>query len=244
MFQNKKKLTRNQDGSILIMTIISLVSALSIALAVVAISVAEQKISIKSKKSVAAFQAANAGFEWVMKKINDVKPKQKINDVFNNFDNDGKISCPNDMFSSDISSDCLVYLLDKDGQVIKNGDEFVDNVIGVRVVGQYGQGEEKMRRSLVASAMPNCGEDYQRFGDFCVSENRNSEKTWTEANRDCVTQGRRLCTIAELISSEKSKESWAADVDDGKPIYLKDSSSWAAENDSGKKYQYYCCSNR
>ena len=65
------KKNKKQEGSILILTLLALVGALSIAVAMVSISVIERKMTTKSRKSVTAFQSANSGIEWALKKIND-----------------------------------------------------------------------------------------------------------------------------------------------------------------------------
>ena len=258
------KKQKKQEGSILILTLLALVGALSISVAMVSISVVERKMTTKSKKSVTAFQSANSGIEWALKKINDATidsgKVQKISDVFT-MGGDGKISCPSGFFDTDSGASCEVYLLGGTNQnrtIIKDNTITMDKVIAVRATGIYGQSaEEKVGRSLEAYAMPNCPENYQRVADFCIQNALQSQDdTWQNAINFCTEGGKRLCTTAELLAADHqgdftdansdniggSSGEWTADVVDTSNNFYIDSNG-DIQSDSGS-YEFRCCVNR
>ena len=254
-----------QDGSILILTLLALVGALSISVAMVSISVVERSMTAKSKKSVTAFQSANSGIEWALKKINDAqfnsgnKKVQTIADVFG-VDalnpQTGKISCPSNFFNN--KSNCEVYLLtgpNDNRTVIVNGNTTMDKIVAVRATGVYGEAEEKVGRALEAYAMPNCGSDYERVADFCVGKELNGSEAWTSAIGFCAGAGKRLCTAAELLAVSSvapsgltddvgSDDEWTADVvDSSSSIYIDNSGAIQSDSSSDSK-KFRCCMNR
>ncbi len=257
------KKQKKQEGSILILTLLALVGALSISVAMVSISVVERKMTTKSKKSVTAFQSANSGIEWALKKINDATidggKVQKIEDVFT-MGGDGKISCPSDFFDSLNNTDCEIYLLGGTNQnrtVITDPTVTLDKVIAVRSTGMYGEAEEKVGRSLEAYAMPNCPADSQRVADFCIQNALQSQDdTWQNAINFCAEGGKRLCTTAELLAADHqgdftdansdniggSSGEWTADVADSDNRFYIDSSG-DIQSGSGL-YKFRCCVNR
>ncbi len=260
------KKQKKQEGSILILTLLALVGAMSIAVAMVSISVVERKMTTKSKKSVTAFQSANSGIEWALKKINDTTVSsgnvQTIAQAFgaNALDtNTGKISCPSGFFG-DGKSGCEVYLLEGTNQnrtIITNPDTTLDKIIAVRATGIYGQSaEEKVGRSLEAYAMPNCPENYQRVADFCVEDDLHDEDDWQNAINFCASAGKRLCTTAELLAANYqgdftdansndiggSSGEWTADVaSTSDNFYINSSGNIASDSE---RHQFRCCMNR
>ena len=240
-----------QEGSILILTLLALVGALSIAVAMSSISIVERKMTTKSRKSVTAFQAANSGIEWAMKKLNDAEVNsgkvQTIEDAFGigSMQSDGKISCPsgaNDLFASGDNTGCEIYLLGGSNQnrtVITADNTSLDKVVAIRSTGKYGKNEEQVGRALEAYAMPNCAGGEERVGDFCVESRLSSGPyLWGEASVYCIEQGKRLCTAGELLSIWKmnsmhpgtislndpigSKGEWtAAAIDKDQAIFLR-----------------------
>ncbi len=261
------KKQKKQEGSILILTLLALVGALSISVAMVSISVVERKMTTKSKKSVTAFQSANSGIEWALKKINDATVSggniQTIEQAFapQTMDDDGKISCPDNgpnKFFDDNKSGCEIYLLGGTNQVrtvITDPTVTLDKVIAVRATGMYGEAEEKVGRSLEAYAMPNCPENYQRVADFCIQNALQSQDdTWQNAINFCAGGGKRLCTTAELLAVDGisglsltddiggSSGEWTADVADSDNRFYIDSSG-DVQSGSGQ-YRFRCCMNR
>ncbi len=258
------KKQKKQEGSILILTLLALVGALSISVAMVSISVVERKMTTKSKKSVTAFQSANSGIEWALKKINDATidggKVQKIEDVFT-MGGDGKISCPSSFFD-DGKSDCEIYLLSGTNQnrtVITDPTVTLDKVIAVRATGMYGEAEEKVGRFLEAYAMPNCPENYQRVADFCIQNALQSQDdTWQNAINFCAGGGQRLCTTAELLAAKhqgnftdansddigNGNDEWTADVVDTNNNFYIDSSGDIRSEPSDNDKKFRCCMNR
>ncbi len=259
------KKQKKQEGSILILTLLALVGALSISVAMVSISVVERKMTTKSKKSVTAFQSANSGIEWALKKINDATVSggkvQKISDVFT-MGSDGKISCPSGFFDSSSNTNCEIYLLrgtNQNRQIIKNPNITLDKVIAVRATGIYGQSaEQKVGRFLEAYAMPNCPTNYERVADFCIATEVVSGQSWNSAINFCADGGKRLCTTAELLAAKRidssslilsdsigNSDEWTADVADsfGNRFYIDSSGDVQTDSASSNK-EYRCCVNR
>ncbi len=261
------KKQKKQEGSILILTLLALVGALSISVAMVSISVVERKMTTKSKKSVTAFQSANSGIEWALKKINDADFKdddsgnmQTIADVFGSGTlnhSTGKISCPVDFFS-DSKSGCEIYLLEGTNQVrsvIKDDSIAMDKIIAVRATGIYGQSaEEKVGRFLEAYAMPNCPGEYQRVADFCVKNELYDAMSWKEAVNFCALAGKRLCTASELLAADSisglsltddigsGNDEWTADVANSSDrVYIDNTGNIKIDSTS---HQFRCCMNR
>ncbi len=259
------KKQKKQEGSILILTLLALVGALSISVAMVSISVVERKMTTKSKKSVTAFQGANSGIEWALKKINDATVSsgnvQTIAQAFapQTMDGDGKISCPSGFFD-DGKSGCEIYLLgntNQDRKIIINPDTTLDKIIAVRATGIYGQlAEEKVGRSLEAYAMPNCPTDYRRVADFCVEGNLHSDSNWNNAINLCADAGKRLCTTAELLAAKgvngltltddigNGENEWTADVVDTSNNFYIDNNGDIGSELSSSDNKFRCCMNR
>ena len=250
-----------QEGSILILTLLTLVGALSIAMAMASISIVERKMNTKSRKSTVAFQAAGSGIEWALKKINDAEPGKSIKEVFGDgaMDGDGKIDCSGLFSGEDIN--CGVYFLSGSNEnrgIITDENEIVDNVIAVRAAGIFGK-EEKVSRHLEAYAFPNCRIGEIRVGDFCIEEKLNStDEKWDNAAKYCADTGKRLCSAAELVAASDDINSatdadeigasgspeWAADVTTAGGITVEgNSGSWNFGGGSGD-FEFRCCRNR
>ncbi|GEM_PF-2452911 len=249
-----------EKGSILILTLLILVGALSIGVAISAVSVLERKMTTKSRRSVSAFQAANAGVEWAMKQIDDAEPDKKVTDVFGFNADSGEVVCPDDLFSDSSDSSCKVILLQRSSgggqdewQKI-NSDIPVKDLVAVRVKGFYKQGSEEVSRALEAYAMPNCDSNEERVADFCVDKSYvGSQQDWGDAVEACADLGKRLCSAAELKAVEGSsltlgndigsRDEWAADASSGgQRIYF--GHSGLGESPSGTDHDFRCCRNR
>ena len=222
-----KKIKNNQKGSILVLTLLALVSALSIAVALSTVSIIERKMTTKSRKSVTAFQVANSGVEWAMQKINNAGVNDTVETIFGDTASSGEVSCPTELFPDKSSSSCKIVLLQRNtspgaepGSRVKiNSNIKVGDIVAIRSRGYLGSGSEEVGRALEAYAMPNCGASKTRVGDFCVDKSINSGP-WTAAAKTCVSGGGRLCTAAELYGAgEKdsslgigNSEEWTGDL--------------------------------
>ncbi len=254
-----KKIKKEKEGSILILTMLALVGAISIAVAMSSISIVERKMTTKSRKSTTAFQSANSGIEWAMKRINDVNgiagTDKTIQEVFGvNPDSKGQINCPNDLFSDGSGLDCKITFLKKDsvtgGRSIITGSANMEDIVAIRSAGTFGTNIEKVGRALEAYAMPNCGSD-ERVADFCIDRaDRSSDGSWGGAVASCASAGKRICTVAELVAANEegvsiSNKIMTADVAGtaGNVLYVlvKDSS---VEITSDDDQDFRCCRNR
>jgi len=255
-----KKIKNNQKGSILVLTLLALVSALSIAVALSTVSIIERKMTTKSRKSVTAFQVANAGMEWAMQKINNAGVNDTVQDVFGTI-TDGEVDCPSGTESlfSDPASSCKIILLQADTRPgaesgdrakITNGNIPVEDIVAIRSRGYLGSGSEEVGRALEAYAMPNCGGGKTRVGDFCIDNDVSPDNSWTAAAESCVAGGGRLCTAAELYGAgEKDSslgignpEEWTGDLTSGtQAVTISDSFN---EVGITNNKAYRCCRNR
>ncbi len=254
-----KKIKNNQKGSILVLTLLALVSALSIAVALSTVSIIERKMTTKSRKSVTAFQVANAGMEWAMQKINNAGVNDTVETIFGDTASSGEVSCPTELFPDKSSSSCKIVLLQRNtspgaepGSRVKiNSNIKVGDIVAIRSRGYLGSGSEEVGRALEAYAMPNCGTDKTRVGDFCIDNNVSSNNTWTAAAKSCVAGGDRLCTAAELYGAgEKdsslgigNSEEWTGDLTSGTQAVTISSGSFNDVDITNNK-AYRCCRNR
>jgi Tfp pilus assembly protein PilX len=209
-----KKIKNNEQGSILILTMLALVGAISIAVAMSSISIVERKMTTKTRKSTTAFQSANSGIEWAMKKINDANgiagTDKTIQEVFGGDpDINGQMNCPVNLFSVGSGLNCKVTFLKKDTtsgeRVIITGGSDIEDIVAIRSAGTFGTSTEKVGRALEAYAMPNCGAD-ERVADFCIdnADSSPSANDWGAAVADCESAGKRLCTAAELVAANEA----------------------------------------
>lgn len=254
------KIKEENKGSILILTMLALVGAISIAVAMSSISIVERKMTTKSRKSTTAFQSANSGIEWAMKMINDTEgitgTDKTIKEVFGvDPDSNGQITCPNgDLFSANSGLECKITFLKRDsatgGRVIIDGPANMEDIVAIRSAGTFGSDVEKVGRALEAYAMPNCGTD-ERVADFCIdTDDKGSVDEWGEAVTVCEGAGKRLCTAAELVAASSAvtiSDLFSADVtgDDEYAVVdggsIKDVIKNAGIKTGGN---YRCCRNR
>jgi len=261
MKNNREYKKNSNEGSILILTMLALAGAVSIAVAMSSISIVERKMTTKSRKSTIAFQSASSGLEWAMKKINDAEgipgSSKTIQEVFGvNPDNKGQIICPSNLFSNNSRLSCKITFLKRDPatgkRVLITGSANMEDIIAVRSTGIFGLNTEKVGRALEAYAMPNCGTD-ERVADFCIDSSDSSGVTsWGEAVANCEGAGKRLCTAAELVAANQLSSViishlFSADVTgNGEYAVVDDGSIDNLITDSGitATSNYRCCRNR
>lgn len=130
-----------QKGSAMVMAMIVLVNALVIVASISMISVAERKMSGKFKSSTPAFQAADSGVEWAMKKIQDNPGSKKISDIFGTPGADGAFSC------GAIGVECKVVLLDAEGNPVGSADS-LSEIATIRSIGSAGTGDNVTNRAV------------------------------------------------------------------------------------------------
>jgi len=263
-----KRLKEENKGSILILTMLALVGAISIAVAMSSVSIVERKMTTKTRKSTTAFQSANSGVEWAMKMINDsegistgVDKDITIKDVFGASKLDssnGKISCPAVLFSNNSGLDCTITLLKRaaDGTrvFIDDEDAGMESIVAIRSAGTFGKDMEKVGRALEAYAMPNCGADSERVADFCIDKtDSNGVEKWGEAVTTCEGGGKRLCTAAELVAANADfgplpAELFSADVVSATEYAVVDGSNISSVIDDANiksdNKNFRCCRNR
>ncbi len=256
---------REESGSILILTLLVLVGALTIAMATSSVAVLERKLTDKSQKSVSAFQAASSGVEWAMKKINDAGKDDRIRDVFGEFSAEGgKIDCPSDIFGGDTKSSCYIYLLElgeesNRREVITDSNLLSEDIIAIRSVGLYGFEGKRVNRAVEAYAFPNCGAGEERVdyedndGEdkaICTQDFEREEyigqNSWDDADEQCEKVNHRLCTRDEFEAMADanllihSSGEWTADEAGSGQHYL---SNGSAVNDD-EVMHFRCCRDR
>ena len=259
-----KKLREDKSGSILILTMLALVGAISIAVAMSSISIVERKMTTKSRKSTTAFQSANSGIEWAMKKINDADSFDTGNNtvikVFPSFNEiTGRVACPDglggsiSLFADSSKSSCEITLLKRvggDRVLIDSGSTPMEDIVAIRSSGTFGSDSEQVGRSLEAYAMPNCGTD-KRVADFCIEDTDRPStggETWSEAIASCESAGKRLCSAAELVAAQQAGVSGglndliAADVTTSNTVRIDEMDIHMEP--AAYSGQYRCCRNR
>jgi MFS superfamily sulfate permease-like transporter len=254
-----KKIKEENRGSILILTMLALVGAISIAVAMASVSIVERKMTTKSRKSTTAFQSANSGIEWAMKKINDADgtdAQENISDLFNRAvpDDNGQIDCDNDiMFSNNSGLKCKITFLQRNATGTRDiiiGDAPMEDVVAIRSSGTFGTDTEQVGRALEAYAMPNCGSSAERVADFCIDDadkpGSPDSHSWGEAIATCESAGKRLCTAAELVAANEVisglSDLIAADVVTSNTVLIDGSDIGMEAKDYTGNYR--CCRNR
>ena len=250
-----KKLREDKSGSILILTMLALVGAISIAVAMSSVSIVERKMTTKSRKSTTAFQSANSGIEWAMKKINDASPSDTIYNVFlKTPDGNGQITCPPGLFTVGSGLECKITFLERNSGTgerdLITSDASMEDVVAIRSSGTFGSDSEQVGRALEAYAMPNCGSD-KRVADFCIEDtDRSSKDDWGGAVGTCASAGKRLCTAAELVAANEEdvyieNKIMAADIagsgGDSSFVLVKNSTLETTIDDD---QNFRCCRNR
>lgn len=265
--QNKNILKDNR-GSALIMTVIVLVSAVMISMAITAISVMESKLGGKVKSSTPALQVADSGLEWAIKKIGEASPEATIEEVFESFEGEtGTVDCGEGIgLESSDKKGCELFFLSGaesapgSGQiayrVITEGNLPIGQIFSVRAVGKVGDAEKKeeVTRALEAMAAPNCPSGSAIVGDFCIErETGGSGGDWKDAAESCSSSGGRLCSAAELWAASQLAGSGVSISDDGEwTDSIADGSSAITIDDGGTtalvsmddSVEYHCCRNR
>lgn len=146
----KNKIFKNR-GSALILAVIVLVNALFIVVAVSSISIVERRMSIKTRNTAPAFQAADSGIEYVLSQIGDDGTIGGI--CTDDFGTDGKCT----ITSSNLDN-VEIYFLDGADQVITDGNTSRDSVRAIRSVGKFGEGGYGATRAIeVAIAATTAG---------------------------------------------------------------------------------------
>lgn len=254
------KLVKNKQGSILILVMLALVGAISIAVAMSSVSIVERKMTTKIRKSTTAFQSANSGIEWAMKKINDAEgiagTDKTIAEVFGvDTDLKGQISCPSLLFSASSGLSCKVTLLKRDAvtgeRVLITAPANMEDIVAIRSTGTFGKDTEKVGRALEAYAMPNCGSD-KRVADFCIDAfDKSGADNWGEAVVMCEGAGKRLCTAAELVAANQASviiaDLFSADVVSATEYAVVDGGNIdSVIDDAGidSSNNFRCCRNR
>ena len=255
-----KNLKDDKRGSILILAMLALVGAISIAVAMTSVSIVERKMTTKSRKSTTAFQSANSGIEWAMKKINDAEPGDTISSVFGSApDTKGQVACDSNLFSSGSNLSCKITFLKRDPATgtrdIITTDPLMEEVVAIRSSGTFGTSSEQVGRALEAYAMPNCGSEAVRVADFCVdkehADNGNSAP-WIGAVYTCRESGKRPCTASELVASEDIDltnnvgDEWTADITGSNMAAFIDGSRIDIKEDQilTGSHSFRCCRNR
>lgn len=129
----KDKFLKNR-GSALVLAVIVLVNALFIVVAVSSISIVERKMSIKTRNTAPAFQAADSGVEYVLSRMDD-DDKDTIDAVCGvPLTTDG--TCIISL--SDSIKDVRIYFLGTDDKIITEGSTSPNLVRSIRSVGKFG----------------------------------------------------------------------------------------------------------
>jgi hypothetical protein len=118
---------------------------LAMIVALSSVTVLETKMSQKTKSSVGAFYNADSGVEWALNKIASVSGKSSIAAEFGD-------STPGDGIAPSGVTEYKIYLLNSQGQVIKDGTELISNIKAVRAVGTQNTGEVTQRAIEAAVA--------------------------------------------------------------------------------------------
>jgi len=120
----------NKKGAILLLTTILLFVILGMVVSLSYVTVMEQKMSGKTKSSVASFYNSESGVEWALNKIASSDSTMQIANLPGITTNtDGSVKCP--------FAGCNVFFLDKDGKVLATSAT-LSEVKAVRSVGDQG----------------------------------------------------------------------------------------------------------
>ena len=131
-------------GSALLLSTILLFVVLSMVVSLSYVTVMEQQMSSKTKSSVGSFFNADSGVEWALNKI-ATTTATNISGAFG-------ATSPVNGFAPAGVTEYVVYLLDRDGKVITNSNELIENIKAVRSVGTQDTGEVTQRAIEAAVA--------------------------------------------------------------------------------------------
>ena len=149
---NQKKTkdpAKRSRGAILLLTTILLFVILGMVVSLSYITVMEQKMSGKTKSSVASFYNSESGVEWALNKIATKSGDSDIS-TMGTFDGNA-VKCPAS-FGSDT---CKVLFLDKDGNVLPTIAK-ISEIEAVRSVGTQGGETQRAIEAAVAAGSLNC----------------------------------------------------------------------------------------
>ncbi len=141
----------NKKGAILLLTTILLFVILGMVVSLSYVTVMEQKMSGKTKSSVASFYNSESGVEWTLNKIASATDSTILSAFggASRFNTDYSVKCP-DSFGTET---CKVYLLDQDGKVITNTSLAPSDIKAVRSVGSQGGDTQRAIEAAVASGL-------------------------------------------------------------------------------------------
>jgi Tfp pilus assembly protein PilX len=209
--RNKKVFEENkrdgQKGSAIVLMVLVLINALIIVSAIASISLIEGKMSSNIKNSTPAFQAADSGIEWVLKKISDeTDASKRISEVFGSLDTNGKLNCPVAQVGG---VSCELYFVDMRGALIVDDIVPIYEIDSVRSIGKKGSDDELVSRAVeVSLALAGCPSGYAKVSDFCIEtdEHRDSDGdlvsySFEDAMDACFQVNARLCSASEWVSA-------------------------------------------
>jgi hypothetical protein len=223
--RNKKVFEENkrdgQKGSAIVLMVLVLINALIIVSVIASISLVEGKMSSNIKNSTPAFQAADSGIEWVLKKISDeADANKKISIVFGPLDSSGKIDCPGGEVGG---VECEVYFVDMTGALILDDNLPIYEIDSVRSVGKRGSDDELVSRAVeVSLALAGCPSGYIKVSDFCIEIDKHLDAdgnlisySFEDAIDSCAKVDARLCSASEWVSACRASASLGLNDMDG-----------------------------
>jgi len=149
-----KKIIKNKKGSGLILAILITINSLLLIGSIGAVAVIQKKSTGKSRNAVTAYQIADGGIEWAMEISKAASDTDSISGIFGagEMNTDGSIDCKSTLFSGlNGTAVCKVYFLKQDGsgyEIITDDSKQWDDVKKIRVIGEYGTGENWVRRGV------------------------------------------------------------------------------------------------
>jgi len=148
-----KKLLKNQKGTALVFTMILITNAVIISASIVLISVMQEKTSAKNKLTPAAYQKADGGAEYILKEINHIltSSSDTIGDLCTGGVDSGKCTISG---LTGVSAYFLGGPSDADEDVLSSSDS-IEDINYVKVVGQVGDGINRVSRSLKTTLFVN-----------------------------------------------------------------------------------------
>lgn len=212
--KNKSKHKKQkQNGSAIVLMVLVLVNALMIVSVIASISLIEGKMSSNIKNSTPAFQAADSGVEWVLKKIGDETDSSKaISEVFApGLAGDGKFTCPTGEVGGVF---CELYFIDVVGEIITDDSLEILEIDAVRSIGRVGDDDQAVSRAVeVSLAIAGCPGGYEKASDFCIEIDEHEdadgdvmESSFEDATDACTAVDARLCSASEWSAACQLKD--------------------------------------